>query len=158
MRVAILTVSTSKAGGRGSDESGPALAGLAESIGGEVTVREIVPDDEAQIEEQLRRWADEDGCELILTSGGTGCSPTDRTPEATRAVIEREVPGIGEAMRAASRPYTDHWALSRAIAGIRGRTLIVNFPGSPRSIAEVGEAIGAALPHALEQIAGRSGH
>jgi molybdopterin adenylyltransferase len=158
MRAAILTVSTSKASGQGADESGPALAAFAESIGAEVALQEVAPDDQEQIEQRLRRWSDEAGCELILTTGGTGCSPTDRTPEATRAVIEREVPGIAEAMRAASRPHTRHWMLSRAVAGIRGRTLIVNFPGSPRSIAEVGEVIGVALPHAVDLIAGRNAH
>lgn len=158
MRAAVLTVSTSKASGEGSDQSGPALAALAESIGAEVAIREIAPDDQAQIEQLLRRWSDDAGCELILTTGGTGCSPSDRTPEATRAVIEREVPGIAEAMRAASRSHTKHWMLSRAVAGIRGRTLIVNFPGNPKSIAEAGDAIAAALPHAVELIAGRSAH
>jgi molybdopterin adenylyltransferase len=158
MRAAILTVSTSKANGAGTDESGPALAALAESIGAQVALREVAPDDQELIEERLRRWSDEEGAELILTTGGTGCSPTDRTPEATRAVIEREVPGIAEAMRAASRPHTANWMLSRGVAGIRGRTLIVNFPGNPGSIGEVGEAIGAALPHAVDLIAGRGPH
>ena len=91
----------------------------------------------------------------MLTTGGTGFSANDLTPEATRAVIDREAPGIPEAMRAASRPHTRHWMLSRAVAGIRGSTLIVNFPGSPKSIGEAGEAIAAASPHALELVAGK---
>jgi molybdenum cofactor synthesis domain-containing protein len=95
----------------------------------------------------------------VLTTGGTGFSPNDLTPEATRAVVEREAPGIPEAMRAASRPHTRHWMLSRGVAGIRGTTLIVNFPGNPKSIREAGEAIAGALPHALELLAGkRSAH
>jgi molybdopterin adenylyltransferase len=91
-----------------------------------------------------------------MTTGGTGFSPTDVTPEATRAVLEREAPGLAEAMRDASRAHTPHWMLSRAVAGIRGSTLIVNFPGSPKSIVQAGEAIAGALPHALDLIAGRS--
>jgi molybdenum cofactor synthesis domain-containing protein len=91
----------------------------------------------------------------VLTTGGTGVALRDETPEATRAVIEREVPGIAEAMREASRPHTKHWMLSRGLAGIRGATLIVNFPGNPRSIAEIAAAIADALPHALALIAGQ---
>ena len=154
MRAAVLTVSTSKAAGEGEDESGAALASFAEALGAEIAATEVVPDDRARIEDRLRIWVD-DGCDLILTTGGTGFSPTDVTPEATRAVIEREAPGIGEAMRAASREHTEHWMLSRAVAGVAGSTLIVNFPGSPKSIAEAGEAIAGALPHALALIAGR---
>jgi molybdenum cofactor synthesis domain-containing protein len=157
VRAAVITVSTSKAAGEGEDESGAALAGFAESLGAEVAASEVIPDDRALIEERLRHWAG-DGCELVLTTGGTGFSPTDVTPEATRAVIDRDAPGIGEAMRAASRGHTDHWMLSRAAAGIAGSTLIVNFPGSPKSIAEAGKAIAAALPHALALIAGRETH
>jgi len=154
VRAAVLTVSTSKAAGEGEDESGAALASFAEGLGAEIAGTEVVPDDRARIEDRLRIWVD-DGCDLILTTGGTGFSPTDVTPEATRAVIEREAPGIGEAMRAASREHTEHWMLSRAVAGVAGSTLIVNFPGSPKSIAEAGEAIAGALPHALALIAGR---
>jgi molybdopterin adenylyltransferase len=155
VRAAVVTVSTSRAAGKGGDQSGDALAEFAEGLGAELAGREVVPDDREQIAERLRHWADEEGCELVLTTGGTGFTPNDVTPEATRAVIDREAPGIPEAMRAASRPYTKHWMLSRAVAGIRDRTLIVNFPGSPRSIAETGEAIASALPHALDLIAGR---
>ena len=154
MRAAVITVSTSRAAGQGEDEGGAALAEFAQGLGAEVAGREAIPDDRDLIEERLRHWADQ-GCELVLTTGGTGFSPTDVTPEATQAVIEREAPGLPEAMRAASREHTKHWMLSRAAAGIRGSTLIVNFPGSPRSIAEAGEAIAGALPHALALLAGR---
>jgi molybdopterin adenylyltransferase len=157
LRAAILTVSTSRAAGEGADEGGDALAEYAASLGAELAGREVIPDDQDLISERLIHWADRERCELVLTTGGTGFSPNDLTPEATRAVIEREAPGIPEAMRAASRQHTRHWMLSRAIAGIRGATLIVNFPGSPRSIGEAGEAIVTALPHALELVAGKRG-
>lgn len=153
--VALITVSTSKARGEGKDESGTALAGFAQSIGAEISGQEVIPDDGDLIADRLRHWADEARCDLILTSGGTGFSPTDVTPEATRAAIDREAPGLAEAMRAASGGHTPHWMLSRAVAGIRGRTLIVNFPGSPKSIAEAGAAIAPALPHALDLLAER---
>jgi molybdopterin adenylyltransferase len=159
VRAAILTISTSRAAGGGADESGDALADFASTLGIEVVGHEVLRDDRELIAERLVHWADQDPCDLVLTTGGTGFSPNDLTPEATRSVIEREAPGIPEAMRAASRPHTRHWMLSRAVAGIRGATLIVNFPGSPKSIGEAGEAIGAALPHALELLAGkRSAH
>jgi molybdopterin adenylyltransferase len=156
MRAAVITVSTSKseAGAEAADESGPALEEWARGIGLEIAGRELVPDDVELIAARLRHWADEVGCELVLTTGGTGFGPSDVTPEATRTVIEREAPGIAEAMRAASRQHTRHWMLSRAIAGIRGSTVIVNFPGSPRSIAQAGAALADALPHALELAAG----
>jgi molybdopterin adenylyltransferase len=157
VRAAILTVSTSKSasGGEG-DESGERLADLAAGLGAEIAGREVIPDDRALIAKRLWHWVD-DGCDLVLTTGGTGVAPTDVTPEATRDVIEREAPGIAEAMRGASREHTPHWMLSRGIAGIRGRTLIVNFPGSPRSIEQTGAAIAEALPHALDLLAGRHG-
>ncbi len=156
MRAAIVTVSSSKSRGEGEDESGERLAELAERLGAEVAGRDLIPDDRRLIEERLRHWADVERCELVMTTGGTGFSPTDVTPEATRAVLEREAPGLAEAMRDASRAHTPHWMLSRAVAGIRGSTLVVNFPGSPKSIAQAGEAIADSLPHALELIAGRS--
>ena len=154
MRAALLTVSTSKARGEGEDESGARLAELARGLGLEVAAQEIVADDRAAVEARLVHFCDDLGVELVLTSGGTGLSPDDVTPEATRAVLEREAPGIAEAMRAASRPHSEHWMLSRGVAGTRGHTLIVNFPGSPRSIGQCGDAISAALPHALALLAG----
>ncbi|HEX2392154.1 MAG TPA: MogA/MoaB family molybdenum cofactor biosynthesis protein [Solirubrobacterales bacterium] len=159
MRAAILTVSDSRSRGEGEDESGERLAAFAAGLGAEIAGRDLIPDEEALIAARLRHWADEEGCDLVLTTGGTGFAPTDVTPEATRAVIDREAPGLCEAMRAASRPHTDRWMLSRAVAGIRGSTLIVNFPGSPNSIEQAGAAIAAALPHALGLLAGRpAGH
>jgi molybdopterin adenylyltransferase len=155
VRAAILTISTSRAPGEGGDESGDGLARLAGSLGAEIAGREVITDDRELISARIVHWSDAEGCDLVLTTGGTGFGPSDLTPEATRAVIEREAPGIPEAMRAASRPHTRHWMLSRAVAGIRGTTLIVNFPGSPKSIEEAGEAIAGALPHALELVAGK---
>lgn len=155
IRAAVLTVSTSRAAGKDGDEGGDALAEYASTLGAQIVGREVVPDDLELVAERLRHWADQERCQIVLTTGGTGFTPTDLTPEATRQVIEREAPGIPEAMRAASRPHTKHWMLSRAVAGIRGSTLIVNFPGSPRSITEAGEAIAEALPHALKLIQGQ---
>ncbi|HWX52195.1 MAG TPA: MogA/MoaB family molybdenum cofactor biosynthesis protein, partial [Solirubrobacteraceae bacterium] len=141
--------------GRGVDESGARMAELAERLGADVLAREVIPDDRRRIEERLRHWADSERCELILTTGGTGFAPSDVTPEATGAVIERLAPGISEAIRAASREHSRHWMLSRALAGIRGRTLIINFPGSPASIEQVSGAIAGSVPHAVELLAGR---
>ncbi len=154
LKAAVLTVSTSRAAEEGDDESGDALAEFATSLGAEVAGREVITDDRALIAGRLVHWADEEGCALILTTGGTGFGPRDVTPEATRDVIEREAPGLPEAMRAASQRHTKHWMISRGVAGIRGRTLIVNFPGSPNSIGEAGEAIAPALPHALSLMSG----
>src|SRR5215210_2965883 len=156
MRAAALTISTSKAAGEGEDESGPELERLAVRLGVQVVGRELIPDDAEQIAARLRHWCDDEGCALVLTSGGTGFAPSDVTPEATRSVIERDAPGIAEALRAASREHTPHWMLSRAVSGIRGRTLIVNFPGSPKSVREIARAIVPALPHALALLAERA--
>ena len=154
-RAAVITVSTSKASGEGEDESGAALCELVTRLGLDLAGRELIPDNRTQIEARLRHWADEERCALVLTSGGTGLAPSDVTPEATRAVIEREAPGIAEAMRAASRAHTRHWMLSRATAGVRAGTLILNFPGSPASIVQTAGEIEGSLPHALALIAGR---
>ncbi len=149
MRAAVITISTSLSQGQGVDESGPALVEFARTLDAEVVATEIVPDERSKIEWALRHYADSESCDLVLTTGGTGFSPDDVTPEATRAVMDRDAPGIAEAMRAASRPHTPNWMLSRAVAGIRKRTLIVNFPGSPKSIRQIGGEIGPVLPHAL---------
>ena len=154
MRAAVITVSTSKAAGEGEDESGPALAQFARDLGAEIAAAEVIADDRARIEDRLRHWCDAERCELVLTTGGTGFAPNDVTPEATRAVIEREAPGIGEAMRDASSEHTPNWMLSRAVAGTRGASLIVNFPGSPGSIRQTGDALAPALQHALALLRG----
>lgn len=154
IRVAVLTVSSSRAAGGGDDESGDALAALAEEVGGRLVGRTLVADDREAIESALRGWADGGTCDLVLTTGGTGFAVSDVTPEATEAVIERRAPGIAEAMRRASADHTPHWMLSRAAAGIRGATLIVNFPGSPKAIAEAGAAVKPALPHAISLLRG----
>jgi molybdenum cofactor synthesis domain-containing protein len=155
MRAALLTVSSSRAAGGGHDESGERLAALVSELGLEVAGREVLPDEQATIAARLAYWADEGLVSLILTSGGTGFSPDDVTPEATREVLDREAPGIAEAMREASRPHTTNWMLSRAVAGIRGSTLIVNFPGSPRSIDQTAAVLVPVLPHALALLVGR---
>jgi molybdopterin adenylyltransferase len=154
MRAALITISTSKAAGLGQDESGLRLAELAGRLGAQIVARELIPDVRATIEERLRHWSEGRRCELVLTSGGTGLSPSDVTPEATSAVIERDAPGISEAIRLASQPHTPFWMLSRGVAGVRGETFIVNFPGSPRSIEEVGETLLPALAHAVALVAG----
>jgi molybdenum cofactor synthesis domain-containing protein len=155
----VLTVSSSRARAGGEDASGDALADFAASIGARPVGRELLADDRAAIEACLRRWAEDPACDLILTTGGTGFSPDDVTPEASEAVIERRAPGIAEAMRAASAAHTGNWMLSRGTAGVAGETLIVNFPGSPKAIGEAGAAIAAALPHALALLrGGRGGH
>jgi molybdopterin adenylyltransferase len=155
IRAAVLTVSSSRAEAGGSDESGDALARLVEEIGGAVVARDLVPDVAVEIEAALKRLADGESCDLLLTTGGTGFSASDVTPEATEAVVERRAPGIAEAMRAASAEHTPHWMLSRAVAGIRGGTLIVNFPGNPRAVAETAAALGPALPHAVSLLRGK---
>jgi len=155
---AVLTISTSRSAGDAKDEGGPALAEYAASLGVKVVGTEVIPDDRELIAGRLRWWADEGGCELILTTGGTGFAPDDVTPEATRDVIEREAPGLAEAMRAASREHTDMWMVSRGVAGTRGRSLIVNFPGNPPAIEQAGAAVRKAIPHALKLLASAGGH
>lgn len=153
---AILTISDSRS--EADDESGDRLAAFAESLGLEVTERDIIPDEQEAIEERLIHLADMVGCELILTTGGTGFAPRDVTPEASRAVLDSEAPGLAEAMRLASRDHTDLWMVSRNVAGVRGTTLIVNFPGAPKAIEEAGEGVRKAIPHALRLLRGDSPH
>ena len=149
MRVAILTVSDRSYRGERADASGPALVEAAQAQGWQVVATLILPDEQAQVAAQLAAWADSGEVDVILTSGGTGFSPRDVTPEATAAVIERPAPGLAEAMRQASLQITPHAMLSRASAGIRGRTLIVNLPGSPRGAVENLAVITPVLPHAV---------
>ena len=156
MRAALITVSTSRTAGRAEDASGPRLEALAESLAAEVVARELVTDRRDEIAALLRRCADELDCDLILTTGGTGFAPDDVTPEATRDVLEREAPGIAEALRLESRPHTRKWMVSRGVAGVRGRSLIVNLPGSPASIDQVGDVLREAVPHAVSLLRGES--
>lgn len=149
---AVLTISSSR--DESDDESGPALAAYAERLGAEVVGSELVADDRGLIAERLRHWCDEVGCALVLTTGGTGFAADDVTPEATRDVIEREAPGFAEAMRDASKPHTPMWMTSRAVAGTRGFSLIVNFPGNPPAIEQAGAALERAIPHAIALLQG----
>jgi molybdenum cofactor synthesis domain-containing protein len=148
MRCAILTVSTSTATGANEDVSGPALAEAARAAGAEVVAQDVLGDDAAAIESWLRGHV-KSSTELLLTTGGTGLTPDDVTPEATRAVIDREVPGLAEAMRAASLKYTPMSMLSRAVAGTAGGSLIINFPGSPKAIAQLFPVVEPVLKHAV---------
>ncbi|HWN81807.1 MAG TPA: MogA/MoaB family molybdenum cofactor biosynthesis protein, partial [Candidatus Udaeobacter sp.] len=136
MKVAVLTVSDGVAAGTRVDEGGPAIAALLTGAGHEVVASAVVPDDVVEITRFLLRTSDAGVAELILTTGGTGLGPRDVTPEATRAVLEREAPGIAEALRMESLQHTKMAALGRGVAGVRARTLIVNLPGNPRAIAE----------------------
>ena len=150
LRIVILTVSDRSARGERPDESGPALAALIESQGWQVVRKEIVADDQATIEQVLRACCDGQQVDVVLTSGGTGFAQRDVTPEATLAVIERSAPGLAEAMRSVSLQATAHAMLSRATAGIRKKTLIVNLPGSPKGALENLNVILPVLPHAVQ--------
>ena len=150
IRCAVLTVSDRSSRGERPDASGPALVKVIENQGWQVVQSAIVPDEQAAIEQTLREWCDGGGIDLLLTTGGTGFAPRDVTPEATQAVIQRSAPGLAEAMRLDSLKVTPHAMLSRAAAGIRGRTIIVNLPGSPKGAVENLRAILPVLPHAVE--------
>ena len=150
IRFGILTVSDRSSRGERADLSGPALANQIQAEGWSVVRQEVLPDDESAIRERLINWTDSGEMDVILTTGGTGFSPRDVTPEATRAVIERAVPGLAEAMRAASLKITPHAMLSRIVTGIRKRTLIINLPGSPKGAVENLEIAMPVLPHAIQ--------
>ncbi len=152
LRVAVLTVSDRSARGQRADESGPAVERLVVDAGWEMTGIATVPDEAVAIDEAIRALSDDSTADLILTAGGTGLGPRDVTPEVTRALLDREVPGIPEVMRHAGMASTPYAALSRQVAGQRGRTLIVNLPGSPRAATECLRSVLVLLPHAIELI------
>lgn len=151
---AILVASTKGAAGQRADLSGPAVANMLIGADFEVVETAVVPDDLEALKKKMLKWLDEDRVDLVVTSGGTGLSPSDLTPEATKAIIDREIPGLGEAMRATGLAKTRMAALSRGLAGQRGRGLIINVPGSPKGATESLEAVIMALSHALDKIKG----
>jgi len=153
-KVAILTISDRGAKGEREDSSGPLIQKMVKDLPAEVIHCEIIPDEKEKITESLKRSADQLRADLILTTGGTGLSPRDVTPDATLEVIDKEVPGFSEAMRAESLKKTPHAKISRANKGIRGSRLIVNLPGSPKSVRENLSVILPALPHALSKLKG----
>lgn len=158
LKIAVLTVSDGVTAGTRQDLSGElAVQMLTDSLKPDTIASKVVPDDKVEIEQALISWASEHFT-LIVTSGGTGISPRDNTPQATLAVIDYEVPGMAELMRLESFKHTPMAALSRAIVGVRGRTLIVNLPGSPKGVRECLDAILPILPHAFEQLASGAGH
>lgn len=154
VRVGIVTASDKGSRGEREDESGPVIAGIVSDYGAEVVSSVMVPDDEDQLVRALVSLSDESGCDLILTTGGTGLGPRDVTPEATLEVIDRPVPGIAERMRFESWQKTPHGVLSRVVAGVRNKSIIINLPGSPRAVRECLESVIDALPHAVEVVRG----
>ena len=157
IKAGVLTVSDKGARGEREDRSGAAIRELLAIIGGKVERYEVVPDEMEHIKDTLIAWCDLHRLDLIITTGGTGFAPRDLTPEATAAVIERPAPGISEAMRLAGLEKTPRAMLSRGVSGIRGKTLIINLPGSEKGVRESLDAILPALPHAMEILTGKGG-
>ena len=157
LRVAILTISDSCAAGRREDKSGQAVREMLPVDGFEVIQTAVVPDDRQAIIEKLQYFCDQGAYDIILTAGWTGLGPRDVTPEATVSICQRLVPGLGEVMRAEGLKHTPNATLSRSVAGIRGKTLVINLPGSPGAVRECLGSIIGVLPHAVEMIAG-GGH
>jgi molybdenum cofactor synthesis domain-containing protein len=151
VRAAVVTISSSLARGEGDDVSGPALVELCENAGLEVS-HEVVPDDRDKIAQVLKRLADDEGVRFVFTTGGTGMTPDDVTPEATRDAIDREAPGYAESIRADSRDHTPLGILTRGVSGIRGRTLIINFPGNPKAIGQSWPVVEPTLEHAAQTL------
>ena len=158
IRFAVVTVSDSVVAGTREDRSGPAVRDRAQSFGWSAEALHVVPDEPAQIADMLRRLADSGEISLILTTGGTGVALRDVTPEATREVIEREIPGLAELMRSEGRKFTPKAVLSRGLAGMRGRTLIVNLPGSPKGAVESLDVVAQLVPHVIDLLEGRTSH
>jgi len=154
LRAVVITVSDRCARGEAEDVSGPLLAGLLAEVGAAVLAREVLSDDPDPLAERLRAWADREDVNLVVTTGGTGLAPRDNTPEATLAVVEREVPGLCEAMRAATAARTPTAVLSRAVCGTRSGALILNLPGSPRGVRECFAVVAPVLRHAVALLAG----
>jgi len=154
-KAGILTISDKGWRGERQDKSGEVIRGILSQIDTQVVNYDIVPDEKNLIAEKLIQWADKDGIDVIITTGGTGLSPRDVTPEATLSVVDRVIPGFAEAMRAKSLKKTPMAMLSRAVVGTRGECLIVNLPGSPKAVRECLESILPALPHAIETLKGQ---
>ncbi len=154
MKAGVLSISDRGARGEREDLSGKILQERLRSAGFEVSCYRVIPDSYEEILALLVDWSDREGLDLILTTGGTGLSPRDVTPEATRAAVEKEIPGLAEVLRFHGSKYTPMAVLSRGIAGIRGRTLIINLPGSPRAVEEAWEVLSPVLKHAIEKIQG----
>ncbi|MBI4744749.1 MAG: MogA/MoaB family molybdenum cofactor biosynthesis protein [Actinobacteria bacterium] len=157
MKVAILTISDKGSRGERVDKSGEVIREILTAAGSEIIAYEIVPDEKNLIEEKLILFSDKIGAEVVLTTGGTGFSVRDVTPEATLSVIERPTPGFAEAIRHKSLEVTSHAMLSRATSGIRGKTIIINLPGSPKAVKECLEVIMPALSHGVDILYGRTG-
>ena len=157
MRAAVLTISTRVSRREASDESGPLLASLAADAGADVQAMEVVPDDFSLIEDRLHHYVDDD-FDLIFTTGGTGLTPDDVTPEATRAVVDRDAPGFAEAMRAEALRRTPMGILTRGVSGIAGNTLILNFPGSPKAVEELFPVVAPTLRHVVDTLRGHGRH
>lgn len=158
IRAAVITVSDSTFAGERVDRSGPAVEERLRQAGFEVALRSVVPDERGQIRDELVRLSASDDVDVILTTGGTGVALRDVTPEATRDAIDREIPGLGEHMRAEGLKFTSKSMLSRGIAGTRGRVLIINLPGSPRGAVQSLDAIVELLPHAVQLLHGDTAH